>query len=182
MTPKNNRKFLLLVISCLLFLLLVPLVSSAASFPYWGKGGLVSCTGGILSDTPNAGNLPTCTSLCDLFKTGQNIIYFMMTLAVLAIAPIMIVIGGIMMLISAGSETQVSSGRKMVTGAVIGIAIALGAFIIVNTFFVGIAIITGGTPRSWFDIKCTAPPNQSQPASQSQPLPDVGAPNGAVNF
>ena len=174
----SNKKIYLLLALC--SLLAIPVLASAASFPYWGKGGLVSCTGGTTSGTTN--NLPTCTSLCDLFKTGQNIIYFMMTLAVLAIAPIMIVIGGIMMLISAGSETQVSSGRKMVTGAVIGIAIALGAFIIVNTFFVGIAIITGGTPRSWFDIKCTAPPNQSQPASQSQPLPDVGAPNGAVNF
>ncbi|MBI4085780.1 MAG: hypothetical protein HY433_00870 [Candidatus Liptonbacteria bacterium] len=132
------------------------MLASAASFPYWGQGGLVSCTGGTTGGT--ASNLPTCTSLCDLFKTGQNIIYFMMTLAVLAIAPIMIVIGGIMMLVSAGSETQVSSGRKMVTGAVIGIAIALGAFIIVNTFFYAVAIITNGSPRSWFDIQCSAPP------------------------
>ena len=135
-----------------LIFLLLPLVASAAPFPFLEslKGPLVSCTG------DGGGGLPTCTSLCDLLKTGQNIIYFMMALAVLAIAPVMIVIGGIMMLISAGSQTQVSSGRKMVTGAVIGIAIALGAFIIINTFFYFIAPDrSSGGPKSWANIQCT---------------------------
>lgn len=143
--------FSFLVVFSILFL--VPSLASAAEarFPYWGP--LVSCTGGDpTSDVPK-----TCTSVCDLFATGQNIIYFMMTLAVLAIAPIMIVIGGIMMLVSAGSETGISKGRKMVTGAVIGIVIALGAFIIVNTFFYVLSIATGGSPRSWFEIQCSVP-------------------------
>ena len=86
MTTKPNKKILLLVISYLLLVLFVPVLASAASFPYWGP--LVSCNGDLNSAKP-------CTSLCDLLVTGQNIIYFMMTLAVLAIGPIMIVVGGL---------------------------------------------------------------------------------------
>lgn len=158
MTSKRNRKFLLLVISYSLFVSLVPVLASAAEFPFLQslKGPLVSCTGAPITGS----NLPTCVSLCDLLKTGQNIINFMMALAVLAIGPIMIVVGGIMMLVSGGSQERFSSGRKIATGAVIGIAIALGAFIIVNTFFYFIAIGTGSAPRtgsnpgSWSNIQC----------------------------
>lgn len=154
MTSNVNKKIWFLVFG---FLLLAPILASAASFPYWGP--LASCTG------------TNCRSLCDLLVTAQNVIYFLMTLAVLALAPIMIVIGGIMMLVSAGSEGGISKGRKMVTGAVIGIAIALGAFIIINTFLWAIANtaelaksgLTIGT--SGWTIQCTAPspvPNSFQ--------------------
>ncbi len=154
MIPKLNRKILLLVIGYLLLVLFVPMLTSAAGFPYWGP--LVSCPGG------------TCKSLCDLLATGQNIIYFMMTLAVLAIGPVMIVVGGIMMLVAAGSPERFSSGRKMATGAIIGITIALGAFVLLNTFFVLIAVGTGGItvggkPFSWSNIQCASSGTNFQP-------------------
>lgn len=166
---KNRSVFAFSFLVVFSILLLVPALASAAQarFPYWGP--LVSCTG-PLTNPDGTTNANACKSVCDLFATGQNIIYFMMTIAVFAVAPIMIVIGGIMILISAGSQERISSGRKMVTGAVIGIAIALGAFIIVNTFFYVISIATGGSSRDWFKIECFAPSNPSTIAPNN-PIP-----------
>ncbi len=118
---------LLLVASLLSF---SPFLVSAAGvgFPYWPSQDvpLVSCTGA------------SC-NLCGLLSTIQRIIYFLMTLILFAVGPAMIVVGGLMMLIAAGSEERFSSGRKIATSAVIGIAIALGAFIVLNTFLSVIA-------------------------------------------
>lgn len=103
------------------YVLITPFLASAVqiSLPYWGP--FVSCTGG------------SCTA-CDFFATAQNIIYFLMTLTLFVIGPIMIIAGGIAMLTAAGSPEKFSQGRKIATGAVIGIAISLGAFVIINTF------------------------------------------------
>ena len=133
--------YLLLAISYLL----IPLAASAdvSLFPtgYWGP--LVSCTG-IDCDT------------CHIFSTAQMVIYFMMTLTIFVIGPIMITAGGIMMLVSAGNAERFSSGRKMATGAVIGILIGLGAFLIVNTLLVAIAKQIPGFNGSGFTISCSA--------------------------
>ena|SRR3989344_3502434 len=142
--------YLLLAISYLL----IPLAASAdvSLFPtgYWGP--LVSCTG------------VDCNT-CHIFSTAQMVIYFMMTLTIFVIGPIMITAGGIMMLVSAGNAERFSSGRKMATGAVIGILIGLGAFLIVNTLLVAIAKqVPGFNSDSGFTIQCapgTRPPLQA---------------------
>lgn len=128
------------------FLFLFPLLASAdvSLFPtgYWGP--LVSCAG------------INCNT-CHIFSTAQMVIYFMMTLTIFVIGPIMITAGGIMMLISAGNAERFSSGRKMATGAVIGILIGLGAFLIVNTLLRAIAKqVPGFNSDSGFTIQCNA--------------------------
>ena len=127
---------------------LLPLAASAAvSLPYFGGSGsglpFASCTG------------VNCTT-CDLFETGQRVIYFIMTLALFVFGPIMVTIGGIMMLISGGNEERFSGGKKMATGAVIGILIALAAFLIVNTLLATIAKQITGFSGSGFTISCSA--------------------------
>ena len=144
--------YLLLAISYLL----IPLAASAdvSLFPagYWGP--LVSCSG-IQCNT------------CHLFSTAQMVIYFIMTLTIFVIGPLMITAGGIMMLISAGNAEKFSSGRKMATGAVIGILIALGAFLIVNTLLVAVARQIPGFSGSGFTISCSARSPFVPPANTS---------------
>jgi len=115
----------------------LPLAASAATWTtpnLWGTppgfwGPLVSCTGNYT--TP--GSLPPCTSLCDLIDTIINVIYFAMTLALFVIAPVVIVVGAIMIMLAGANPGMLESGRKAITGAVIGIAIVLCAYLIVNT-------------------------------------------------
>ena len=143
---------------------MLPLAVSAdvSLFPtgYWGP--LVSCTG-IDCDT------------CHIFSTAQRVIYFMMTLTIFVIGPIMITAGGIMMLVSAGNAERFSSGRKMATGAVIGILIGLGAFLIVNTLLVAIAKQIPDFSGSGFTIQC-APGTRSPfvPAYRDPSVPTTG--------
>ena len=98
-----------------------------------------------------------------------------MTLTLFVIGPIMVTAGGVMMMIAAGNEERFTTGRKMATGAIIGIAIALGAFLIVNTLLVAIANLTKapGFSGSGFTISCdaksplvpyTAPPKYTDPS------------------
>ncbi len=113
----------------------------SAGIPYWGP--LVACDGQV------------CKSLCDLITLGQNLTSFGITLVVFAIAPVMVVYGGVKMMMSAGSPEKIKEGRGIILNAVIGIAIALGAYIIISTFLLVMGIATGGTGVQWPNIQCT---------------------------
>ncbi|RJQ28634.1 hypothetical protein C4571_03120 [Candidatus Parcubacteria bacterium] len=115
--------------------------------PYWGP--LLSC--GTVIDEKGVATNP-CTSLCDLVHTAQHFIYFGITLALVALAPPFFAWGGIMILTSGGSEERLGSGKKILTGTVIGIVIVLAAFLIVNTFIslIGVRGVIG-----WGNINCS---------------------------
>lgn len=100
--------------------------TTASSIPYWGP--LVSCVGGT-SDT-----FPTCKDLCDTFATINNIIYFVITLALFAGAPIMLLWGGALMLLAGANEAWYKQGQDMLKNTVIGIAIILVSYILVRSF------------------------------------------------
>lgn len=140
-----------------LALYIVPAMASAAALsPYWGP--LVSCVG---ASTPGS-SLPVCSSFCDLLATAQNFIKFGTTIALYIIAPILFVWGGVMLMTARGSETQMSEARKMLTSTVIGIAIVLAAFVIVNTFFYAFSVVfknpEGTAQSSWSAIQCEVKP------------------------
>ena len=123
--------------------LALPLVASAWTTPnLWGTppgfwGPLVSCTGiyvGAPSTNPdNSPAAPPCTSLCDLIDTAINIIYFGMSLAIFILAPVMIVVGAVMVMLAGANPGMLESGKKTLTATVIGLAIVLCAYLIVNT-------------------------------------------------
>ncbi len=159
-----NRAAGIAIVFALVLLIGAPLFVSAATgaasaipgIPYWGP--LVSCTGDYANTgSPSGAVTAKCTSLCDIFKTIQNVIYFAMTVALFAIAPVFIVVGGIMMLMAGGSPERFKKGGKIVSGTFIGLAIVLGAFLIVNTFL----YILGnpkGSGVSWPNITCSVQP------------------------
>jgi hypothetical protein len=113
------------------------------SFPpgYWGP--IVSCTGNypigsgssaITSNNPSG--KPNCTNLDDLIQTFVNAIYLLMSVALFAIAPILFIVGGLMMIASGGNPERITQARKTMIGAVIGVVIVLCAYLIVNTVIV----------------------------------------------
>lgn len=146
-----------LILAVLVLFFAPPLFASAIGLPYFGvntpgPNGLLSCSG------TGGGGLPMCSSVCDILVTGQRILYFAITIALFVIAPLMLAWGGILWLTSSGSEERISQGRSVLRATAIGIAIILGAFIIVNTFF----YLTGKFAPSvadikWSSIQCTVP-------------------------
>lgn len=105
------------------FLLFVstPISASAQNFPipYWGP--LLSCEG--------AG----CASPCHIFKTGWNIVRFLLTLLVIIAVPVMIIVGGILVMIAGANEGLLALGKKILTGAIVGLLLGLGAYLIIST-------------------------------------------------
>lgn len=92
-----------------------------------------------------------CT-LCHIFELARNVIQFLLEF-VLVIAPVFILIGGIMILASAGTPDRVALGKRIITSAVIGVVIALGAWAILGTLFN--ALIGGpGFPWAWNEFHC----------------------------
>lgn len=141
-----------------------PLLSSAdhASFPYWGPLA-ARCP---LSCDEKGFCVSVCTNVCQLFDLAQHLIYFGITLVFFAIGPAFLVYGGIMILVSSGSDERLGKGKKIITGTLIGIALALGAFLIVNTFISLLGI--KGIPLA--NVQCSVSP----PTKAAAPKPGGG--------
>ena len=76
-----------------------------------------------------------------------------MTLVTFVIGPVLLLWGGVMLLISGGSTELLGTAHKILTGTVWAIVIALGAFVIVNTFLWAIGNPANGGV-SWPTIEC----------------------------
>lgn len=137
---------------------------------YWGP--LTSCVGSA-SSTPG-GTLPVCTSVCDILHTFQHFVYFGMSLVLFALAPILIIWGGFLILTAGASSENLNKGKSVLKGTVIGVLIALGAWLIINTFLWVLGIVTskegtvtdkppigtsetGAGKLAWPTISCTPP-------------------------
>jgi len=155
MNIKNNAAKILLVL-VLGSLATLPMISFAAQaqggsgvsyktpslWPtgYWGP--IAWCTGSFIatanptpSPTPGtAGNTPpTCTNLCDLIGTFLNVVYLLMSIAIFIATPILFVWGGVMIMFAGANPGMLETGKKILTGTVIGLAIVLCAYLLVNT-------------------------------------------------
>ena len=148
----------LAIIFVLAVVALPTLALAAPGLPYWpgtNGRGILSCTGNYLND-PYA-----CRNFCDVLATGQNVIYFGITLALFVIFPIVFLWGGARIMMAGGSPQRVTAGRSIITNALIGIGITLGAFLIVNTFLWAIGAATNGQGLggvAWPNIECRASP------------------------
>jgi len=134
----------------------------AKTIPYWGP--IMSCNTEKLSET--VGNIDKtsgwlgayadpCSSFCDLLATGQNALFFGITLALFGAAPLLFVIIGVYYIISRGNVEKTKKAKDMFFNVVKGIVIILLSFIIVNTFFVILAPkVTGVDFAKWNQISC----------------------------
>ncbi|MEK7138490.1 MAG: hypothetical protein AAB787_03210, partial [Patescibacteria group bacterium] len=113
---------------------------------WWGDSetGLLACDGKI------------CTDFCQILQLLNNLLFFGLTLLIYIIAPIRFIIGGVLIMTSAGEE-RLTKGKAMIKGTAIGLLIALGAFAIVATFLwmIGNKSASSGEPRvAWPSIHC----------------------------
>jgi len=151
---QKSQKILLNII-ILSFLTFIPKFVFAARFPFFGP--IVPC---------GREGLPEC-NLCHFFELGQNIIDFMLTLIFL-IAPVMIIVGGIYMLTSAGAPGKVTQGKQIITYTIIALLIAFGSWLIVNEFLVILAGEkavegSGPWPWPWNEINCGGTTSKEEP-------------------
>lgn len=138
---------------------------NASGIPYWPQNGLISCTGNYSYNGTN-GNFtgsnpsgqPPCSSLCDLVQTIVNIVYFLITICLFILAPIMVAVGGIMMMISGANPEMLSKGKSVLTAAVVGIVIVLCSYLLVATFvsFLNISGVGGFGSGGSGSITCVA--------------------------
>ena len=63
-----------------------------------------------------------------------------MSIAIFIIAPIMVVVGGVMILMAGANPGMLETGRKAITAAVVGLVIVLCAYLIVNTFITVLSV------------------------------------------
>lgn len=151
-----KKIFAILFLSVVLFPSFVFAADSLLK-PYWGP--IVSCVGGAPTTAIVDGvkkEIPTCTSLCDLFSTAQNVLRLGVTIALYVMVPIYVLYGGFKIATTGISGDKIAVVRKMFFEILIGIAIILGSFTIINTFMNGLAGVMGGKNETstWLKISC----------------------------
>ena len=134
----------------------------AKTIPYWGP--IMSCNTQKMSQTFGSvfktegwggGYCDPCSSFCDLLATGQNALFFAITLALFGAAPLLFLISGVFYVISRGNPQKIQKAKDMFFNVVKGIVIILLSFIIVNTFFVILAPKVPGIDFvKWNQINC----------------------------
>jgi len=128
----------------------------AKDFPYWGP--IMSCNTEKLIEGGgkwNGAYCDPCSSFCDLLATGQNALFFAITLALFGAAPLLFLISGVFYVISRGNPQKIQKAKDMFFNVVKGIVIILLSFIIVNTFFVILAPKVPGIDFvKWNQISC----------------------------
>jgi hypothetical protein len=120
-------------------------------------GPLTLCVGSPAVNT-GGNNLPTCQNLCDFLVQVAQVIYFAIGVVIWIIVPILVAIGGLMILLAGASPELVSRGKKTITGAIWGMVIVLCAWLIVFTFvnaFGGLSRYVGGFGGNGGNIECT---------------------------
>lgn len=133
-----SKKIFLLTFLALLFLSLIPPVQTHA--------GLVPCK-------------PGECELCDLFVMLDNIVDFLLVKLVPPLAVLMLVIGGVMFILGAGSPVWVSRGKSIMFSVIIGLVIIYAAWLILGLFFqaIGVAEWTGYShwwKEGFFKVPC----------------------------
>jgi len=108
-----------------------------------GNIGLVPC--GIAK---NANGTPVCPcNLGHFFVMFANIYAFIIKYIATTLAVIMITVGAIFMLISAGNPNLAGTGKKMVYSAIIGLVLVFGSYLIIDAL-----LKIMGYSGNWFSL------------------------------
>ena len=127
------------LVSIILYgLLFTPVMAQGG--PIWGGRNPVEC------NQPDKGPCEPC----DALKVATNIVDFLIEIA-LVIGALMIVYGAILMMVSAGSQERYRKGKSAVTSAFIGVFIALTSCIIINTI---LHVLACEAAFPWAKIAC----------------------------
>ncbi len=125
---------------------------------HWLRGGLLffSVTLAVLPLVASA-QLVTCTGIncdyCALLTTGERIIDFLL-MVMFPIAAVIFVIGGFYIMTAGSSAARYQRGRDMIKSTIIGIAIVLLVWLVLDTIFQIVAPGAQGIVGPWNEIKC----------------------------
>ncbi len=125
---------------------------------------------------------PTCPcTLCDFFVLIQNLVNFALTRVVPAIAALMILIAGAMMVSAYAGQSgpeMISRAKKLLGALVIGLFIVYLAWVIINMFLMSIGVASWTGLGQWWTINCQAP--------AGTPIPPITMPgctdSAALNY
>lgn len=92
----------------------------------------------------------TFCSICDFLTLLDNLIKFLASLAPF-IVMVFIAWGGLKIIMSGGNMARIGEGRKIISTALWGLAIVIGAWLIISTIF---HIFTGEVSYPWYSIQC----------------------------
>ena len=98
---------------------------------------------------------PDC-KFCHLLILVEKVIDFALYNIAIPLVVVFIVWGGLTIMTAGDSPEKVSQGRKMIQSAIIGVFIALGAWMIINMVLNAVGILSGvgGSfiPWQWGDV------------------------------
>lgn len=148
-----KKVFIQKIFTALLFVV----VSVGASFPVQdvnaAGSGLVPCGSGT-------GNTSPCT-LCHLVQGVDNIIQWgMQVMTYFGIA--VIVAMGIVYIVSAGNPAMMTTAKNGIKSSLIGFALMLGAWIIINTIMTTLANNGVGHAENWYSFTCDTASSTNQ--------------------
>jgi len=110
-------------------LIFVPVLAFAASSAIAPMAGAVSAVDGVKDATKTAKlNKKTVTGSGGVFESATNALLYIIG----AVSIIMIIVGGIRYVISNGAAEKITAAKNTILYAVIGLAIALLSYAIVN--------------------------------------------------
>jgi hypothetical protein len=112
-----------LLIGLFLVLFLIPVFSYVQASECGGQTGLVKC--GMDVSCP--------CNICDFFATLIYIYNFLVLSIATPLAIVGVTIGGVFILISAGSPNFLGLGKKILWSAIIGLFLVFASWVIINT-------------------------------------------------
>ncbi len=146
-----NLKIMKKIFSTLLLsLILLTPTTILAGYDSACGAGIVPCGCGDPIIGPD-GKCTNCCELSDIFVMLNNVYGFMIKYIATTLATIMIIVGAVFMMISAGNPNLAGTGRKMVYSAIIGMILVFGSWLIINSLLELIGYkAPGGVP--WYSI------------------------------
>lgn len=130
---KFQKNFIVIFSVLVIFLILTTPILGLAQIPPDEPSskikGLVPCDGS--AENP--------CGICQLFELVSIIVNFITYKIAAPLATIMLIYGGVMLIISGGSEDRKKKGLNAIWAAVWGLVIVFGAWLIVNTIINSLA-------------------------------------------
>lgn len=125
-----------------------------------------------------------CTP-CHLWQLSSNIVNFLLFHLALPILAVAILAGGIVWLTSSGNPKQIELGKNILTSSIIGILIAFGGWLIVDTIIKTLG--QGELKWAWNEVGACQEPIVTQPPTGNGTIPptfinDLEANRATVNL
>lgn len=139
----RQQKFVVTGAILLVFAFLIP-VPALAQQGVATKGLVVDCNH-IVSDGNGSVTVDKMCTLKDFFTQFVILAQFGYSL-IAVLAMLMFVYGGFQFLTAGGRQEKVTMGRRVISGTIIGLAVSLTAYVIINFT---VSAITGATTRSF---------------------------------